>query len=93
MSGCRRTLLFMTPKLEDYIAAGKALGADERLEAAHQLLLSVDQEAGASQADIDMAWDQVIDRRVEEVLSSKAQLVDGREGLARIRAELAARRA
>jgi hypothetical protein len=83
----------MTPKLADYIEAGKALNADERLEAAHQLLLSVDQDAGADQADIDAAWDEVIDRRVEEIVSGKAKLVDGREGLARIRAEIAARRA
>ena len=32
----------MTPKLADYIEAGKALDVAERLEAAHQLLLSVD---------------------------------------------------
>ncbi|TAM70745.1 MAG: hypothetical protein EPN48_05230 [Microbacteriaceae bacterium] len=83
----------MTPKLADYIEAGKALDADERLEAAHQLLLSVDQDAGADQADIDAAWDEVVDRRVEEIVSGKAKLVDGREGLVRIRAELAARRA
>ena len=82
----------MTPKLADYIEAGKALDADERLEAAHQLLLSVDQDAGADQADVDAAWDEVIDRRVEEVVSGKAKLVDGREAHARVRAEIAARR-
>ena len=82
----------MTPKLADYIEAGKALDADERLEAAHQLLLSVDQDAGAGQADIDAAWDEVIDRRVEEILSGKAKLVDGREAHARVRAEIAALR-
>lgn len=79
----------MTPKLADYIEAGKAFDAEERLEAAHQLLLSVDRDAGMNQADIDTAWDGVIDRRVKEVLSGRAQLIDGREGLARIRAELA----
>jgi hypothetical protein len=82
----------MTPKLADYIEAGMALNADERLEAAHQLLLSVDQDAGADKADIDAAWDEVIDRRVDEILSGKAKLVDGREAHARVRAEIAALR-
>ena len=80
----------MTPKLADYIKAGMALDADERLEAAHQLLLSVDQDAGADKVDIDAAWDEVIDRRVDEILSGKAKLVDGREAHARVRAEIAA---
>ena len=83
----------MTRKLADYIEAGKALDADERLEAAHQLLLSVDHDSDADQDEIDAAWNEVIDRRVGEIVSGKAKLVDGREGLARIRAELAARRA
>ena len=82
----------MTPKLADYIEAGMALDADERLEAAHQLLLSVDQDAGADKVDIDAAWDEVIDRRVDEILSGKAKLVDGREAHARVRAEIAALR-
>lgn len=92
MSADRRTLECMTPKLPDYIEAGKALDPDERLEVAHQLLLSVDQDADAEQVDIDAAWEEVIDRRVEEVVSGKAKLVDGREAHARVRAEVAALR-
>lgn len=82
----------MTPKLADYIEAGKALDADERLEAAHQLLLSVDQDADADQADIDAAWDEAIDRRVKEIVSGEAPLVDGREAHSQVRAEIAALR-
>lgn len=82
----------MTPKLADYIEAGKTLDADERLEAAHQLLLSVDQDAGADQVEIDGAWDEVIDRRVQDVLGGTAKLVDGREAHAGVRAEIAALR-
>jgi TolB-like protein len=83
----------MTPKLAEYIATGKALDAEERLEAAHQLLLSVDQDASADQTDIEEAWAATIDRRVEEITSGQAELVDGPEGLTRIRAELAAQKA
>ncbi len=82
----------MTPKLAEYIEAGKALDADERLEAAHQLLLSVDREAGADQVEIDKAWDEVIDRRVKEIVSGEAPLVDGREAHSQVRAEIAALR-
>ena len=82
----------MTPRLADYIEAGKALDADERLEAAHQLLLSVDRDIDAEQSDIDAAWDEVVDRRVEEIMSDLARSVDGREAHARVRAEVAALR-
>lgn len=79
----------MTPRLADYIEAGKALEVDERLEAAHQLLLSVDQDADADPAEISAAWDAVIDRRVEDVVSGRVTLVDGPEAHSRVRAEIA----
>lgn len=82
----------MTPKLADYIEAGKALDADERLEAAHQLLLSVDRDADADQEDIDAAWNEVVNRRVSEIIGGTAKLVDGRDAHARVRAEVAALR-
>ena len=82
----------MTPKLVDYIEAGKALDADERLEAAHQLLLSVDRDVDATEAEVASVWDETIDRRVEDVLSGDADLVDGREAHARVSAEIAATR-
>lgn len=82
----------MSPKLSEYVEAGYALSPDERLEAARMLRLSVDQDTDGEQGDIDAAWDEVIDRRVAEVVGGGASLVDGREGLAQIRAELAARR-
>lgn len=82
----------MTPKLADYIKAGMALGADERLDAAHQLLLSVDRDSEVDQEGVDAAWDATIDRRVGEIVSGKAKLVDGREAHAEVRAEIAALR-
>ena len=82
----------MTPKLADYIEAGKAFDAEERLEAAHQLLLSVDRDADADQVDIDEAWDEAVARRVNEIVSGEALLVDGREAHARVRAEVTALR-
>ena len=82
----------MTPKLADYIEAGKALDADERLEAAHELLLSVDRDLDHDQSTIDAAWDEVVARRVQEVVSDSGKLVDGRDAHARVRAAVSARR-
>jgi hypothetical protein len=81
---------YMTPELADYIEAGKTLDVDERLEAARQLLLSVDHDPDANQDDLDAVWDQVIDRRANEIFSGKAKLVDGRDAHAQLRAEVAA---
>lgn len=82
----------MTARLADYIEAGKTLDADERLEAARQLLLSVDRDARADPADIEAAWAETVDRRVQEVADGTAQLVDGRAAHATVRAEVAALR-
>ncbi|SNS91056.1 Putative addiction module component [Micrococcales bacterium KH10] len=82
----------MTAELAEYIAAGKALDVNERLEVAHQLLLSVDEDSDLSQADVDAAWDEAIDRRVSDVLSNPDEFVDGRRAHDHIRAEIAALR-
>src|SRR5699024_7524316 len=57
----------MTGRLADYVEAGYALTPDERLEAARMLRLSVEQDTDSDHAEIDAAWDEVIDRRVTEV--------------------------
>ena len=78
-SAGRRALGGMTPKLGDYIEAGKALEVDERLEAPHQLLLSVDRDVEASENEIASAWEESIDRRVAAIVSAEAAIVYGRE--------------
>ena len=83
----------MTPQLAEYIEAGKALEAEERLEAAHQLLLSVDQDADVDRRGVDAAWDRVVARRAHEIANGTAQIVDGPVGIAQIRSELSGRRA
>lgn len=78
----------MTPKLTEYIEAGYMLTPEERLEAARMLRLSVDQDVATKQSEVEAEWDAVLERRVEEALSGKVQLVSGRESLARIRTRL-----
>lgn len=78
----------MTSRLEDYIAEGRTLDADEREIAA----LSLRQVDEARQTEVDSAWDETIDRRLEELLSGKVEAVSGRETIAIARARAAARR-
>jgi hypothetical protein len=78
----------MTPNLAAYIAAGKAFDADEREIAA----LALQQVDELDQAAIDGAWDQVIDRRLDELVSGQVESVSGRETIAIARARSDARR-
>ncbi|MEA5117825.1 MAG: addiction module protein [Propionicimonas sp.] len=78
----------MTSELADYIKAGRHLSADER-EIAALALQHVDP---AEQSDIDAAWDEEIERRVDDLVTGKVELVDGEETIAMARARLAERR-
>ncbi|MDR1077658.1 MAG: addiction module protein [Propionibacteriaceae bacterium] len=78
----------MTPKLAEYIAEGRSLSADEREIAA----LALQRIGDVEQGEVDAAWDEEIDRRVDEILSDAVALVDGEETRRMARAALAARR-
>lgn len=78
----------MASRLEDYIAEGRTLAADEREVAA----LSLRQIDEARQAEVDAAWDETIDCRLDELLSGKVEAVSGRETISIARARAAARR-
>ncbi len=75
-------------KLADYIAQGRKFSADEREIAA----LALQQMSDAEQAEVDAAWDEEIDQRIDEILTGKVELVDGEETSRMARARLAARR-
>lgn len=77
----------MTPRLKDYIEAGKALDADEREIAA----LALQQVDESEQAEVDAAWDETIDRRLDELTNGEVQPVSGRETIAIARARAADR--
>lgn len=78
----------MTRELAEVIAAGKALDADEREIAA----LAIGRIDDDEQAEIDEAWGNEIDSRIEDILTGKVELVDGEETRRMVHAELAARR-
>lgn len=75
-------------RLADYIAQGRKFSADEREIAA----LALQQMSDAEQAEVDAAWDEEIDQRIDEILTGKVELVDGEETRRMARARLAARR-
>ena len=78
----------MTPELAQYIQDGYELTPEERLEAARMLRLSVDRDVETEQSVIDAAWETEIQRRVDDVQSGRAELVDGEESFRRVRAHL-----
>jgi hypothetical protein len=82
----------MMHELAQYLEAAKALDADERLEVARQLLLSIDRDADDDQAAVAAAWESVIRRRAEEAINGEVELLDVDESHARLRAEIAASR-
>lgn len=76
----------MSIVLEDITEAALSLPSSDRATLADRLLDSL--EPGNDQNYISDAWIAEIRRRVKEVRSGKAKLIDGSEGLARVRESL-----
>jgi putative addiction module component (TIGR02574 family) len=74
-----------TTAIKDLLEAALALPSEQRAELAHELLDSLhefDQDAWQA------AWTDELDRRVAEVRSGQAQLIDGDEAMRRVRARI-----
>lgn len=69
-------------------ATAKALTSEQRADLAHELLLTLDEHGTAGQAEIDSGWRAEIERRVDDILSGRAELVSGEESRARVRVQL-----
>lgn len=78
----------MASRLEDYIAEGRTLDEDEREIAA----LTLQQVDETRQAEVDAAWEETVNRRLDELLSGKVEAVSGLETRAKARDLLAQRR-
>lgn len=81
----------MTPNLAAYIEQGKALSAEERLEAARQLVLSVQPDTGPGSVTVGSAWRTEIESRLADVVAGKVELVDADETYDLLTAELSAK--
>lgn len=58
---------------------------EERARIAHELLLSLDEE---EDPDAEVEWAQELERRVQDVVSGKAETCDARQAVEEVRAQL-----
>ncbi|HLL48393.1 MAG TPA: addiction module protein [Longimicrobiaceae bacterium] len=77
----------MSVPLEKVEAEALELPARERALLAHRLIASLDGE-GEDPADVELAWEEEIHRRVEEYRSGAVRAVPASEVFARARARL-----
>lgn len=75
----------MPPQLANVKNDALLLSVGERAELAKDLLVSLD---GAAEADIEKAWDIEICRRINDVESGEAKLIDADEVLAKVKRRL-----
>ena len=73
------------PTLEKVRTEALRLSDAERAELAHSLVVSLD---GAADADAESAWDAEILRRLGEIESGTAELIDREELRRRMRARM-----
>ncbi len=74
---------------QELLAAALSLSADQRAELARNLLASLDdREEDLSPEEWEAVWSDEIERRVNGLRSGKAELIDGDEGLRRVRDRL-----
>lgn len=80
----------MTQALDNILGTALSLPAKERAELATRLIRSLDGPVSTpdEQAAIDSAWDAEIARRLQEIEDGTAELIDGDEAFASIRAKL-----
>jgi len=74
-----------TVELESLKSAAMALPEKDRAKLASDLVASLD---GPTEYDVAEAWDIEICRRINEIESGKAELLDVEEVLARVRTRL-----
>lgn len=74
-----------SPTLEKVRSEALSLSEAERAELAHNLVASLD---GPADPDVETAWDAEILRRLAEIDSGTANLIDREEFLRRMRARM-----
>lgn len=74
-----------TAQLEQITSAAMALSEKERAKLAHDLMASLD---GSADLSVIQAWDDEICRRINDIKSGKAELLDADEAITRARANI-----
>jgi putative addiction module component (TIGR02574 family) len=75
--------------IEAMIAEALKLSTDDRTQLVARLLDSLDEKADPGH---DVAWAEVIDRRMQDIAEGRVELVDAADAMAQARAVVAARR-
>jgi putative addiction module component (TIGR02574 family) len=76
---------------QELLAAALSLPEDQRAELARNLLDSLDDGQDLSPDEWKAAWSDEIERRVHEIRTGKADLIDGDEALRQVRDRLQSR--
>lgn len=79
----------MAQQADEVYRAGLELDLDERTIVAHRLLASLHPEDAEAQPEVDSAWLEEIDSRVDDILAGEVELVSAEESRARVQALLA----
>jgi putative addiction module component (TIGR02574 family) len=74
-----------TAQLESITNAAMTLPEKQRAKLAHDLMASLD---GPADISVTEAWDAEICRRINDIQSGKAELLDADEAIARARAKI-----
>ena len=76
----------MSRPLEKVEADALELSIRERARLAQRLLVSLDEELEDDPAEVEVAWEEEIRRRIAEIDAGTAELIPGEEVLAELRA-------
>jgi putative addiction module component (TIGR02574 family) len=76
---------------QELLAAALSLPEDQRAELARNLLDSLDDGQDLSPDEWKEAWSDEVERRVHEIRTGKADLIDGDEALRQVRDRLQSR--
>jgi putative addiction module component (TIGR02574 family) len=78
----------VSKSLEQLEIEALALPISERAHLAHRLIESLDEDAGEDPVEVERAWKEEIERRMEEYRTGKTQPLPAAEVFARARARL-----
>lgn len=78
----------MARSLDQLKAEALELPKDERAQLALKLIESLDDDAWETPAEIDRAWEEEIQRRVEEFHAGDSHLIDSAEVFAQARSRI-----
>lgn len=74
--------------VQEILNRAMTLSEKERAEIAHKLLSSLEPEPEEDPAEVEQAWLEEIERRMDLVEKGEGQLVDAFEAIAKLRKEL-----